>query len=199
MTPVPYTPPASPIDLEAIFGAILDFFTGRSGAHFPSLLISLYRFLWVLFFFFSMILLTLIGYVFFRAYQARRAIYLKEKAEEEAALAGGVAKKQPKNRKWDLILEHSSSNNPSDWRLAILEADIVLDELLEHLGYHGQTIGDKLKAVVPGDFRTLNQAWEAHKIRNTIAHEGSDFLISHREARRVVSLYREVFEEFKFI
>jgi hypothetical protein len=47
--------------------------------------------------------------------------------------------------------------------------------------------------------KTLNQAWEAHKIRNAIAHQGADFLLSEREAKRVVSLYREVFQEFDYI
>jgi len=98
--------------------------------------------------------------------------------------------------RWQRIVLHLDSENPADWRLAILEADIVLGDMLDKMGYMGATIGEKLKTVEESDFGTINQAWEAHKVRNQIAHEGSDFLITQREARRIISLYRQVFEEF---
>jgi hypothetical protein len=71
--------------------------------------------------------------------------------------------------------------------------------MLEEKGVPGMTIGERLKVLKTGDMKTLNQAWEAHKIRNAIAHQGADFLLSEREAKRVVSLYREVFQEFDYI
>ena len=110
-----------------------------------------------------------------------------------------VADQKPKNTRWQRVVAHISSDNSSDWRLAILECDIILDELLDHLGYIGGTIGDKLKNANTAHFRTLNMAWEAHKIRNAIAHEGQDFTLTQREARRIVGLYETVFREFDFI
>lgn len=103
------------------------------------------------------------------------------------------------NKRWEKIIEHTSSQNPSDWRLAILECDIILDEMLTKMSYHGETLSDKLKAVEKSDFLTIDKAWEAHRVRNSIAHEGSNFQIDDREARRVVSLYEEVFKEFHYI
>jgi len=101
--------------------------------------------------------------------------------------------------KWQKIIKLSESENSSDWRLSIIEADIMLDELLEKLKLPGDTMGEKLKAVEPSDFLTLDQAWEAHKARNMIAHEGGDFLISQREIYRIISLYEAVFKEFHLI
>jgi hypothetical protein len=112
---------------------------------------------------------------------------------------GDAEKPAPKNEKWERVQEHLRSDNPSDWRLAILEADIVLDEMLDSLGYIGDTIGDKLKKAKKGDFQTIDQAWEAHKIRNAIAHQGQDFTLTQREAQRIVGLYKQVFEEFDYI
>ncbi len=105
----------------------------------------------------------------------------------------------PVNPKWERVLAHIESVNENDWRLAIIEADIVLSDLLDALSLQGDTMGDKLKAVEKSDFTTIDNAWEAHKIRNQIAHEGSDFQLSQREARRVVEMYRLVFEEFGVI
>lgn len=101
--------------------------------------------------------------------------------------------------RWKRVLEHVASENPSDWRIAIIEADIILDDLLNILKLPGSTMGDKLKAVEPSDFLTLDNAWEAHKARNMIAHQGSDFLLNQREVRRIISLYEAVFKEFKMI
>lgn len=104
-----------------------------------------------------------------------------------------------KNEKWRQIEALSSSENPSDWRLAILEADIILDEIVTRMGYKGDTFSEKLKQVEASDFQTLEQAWEAHKVRNRIAHTGSDFILTRRETLRVIDLFRQVFEEFHYI
>lgn len=101
--------------------------------------------------------------------------------------------------KWQMALKHASSPNPSDWKLAIIEADTILDALLENSGYPGATLGERLKNADRGVFKTLDYAWEAHAVRNKIAHEGSAYALSEREAKRVIQLYEEVFKEFKYI
>lgn len=105
----------------------------------------------------------------------------------------------PTKKKWEQILAHAGSESPSEWRMAIIEADIILDDLLEVLHLPGETMGDKLKAVEKSDFNTIDLAWEAHKARNMIAHEGSDFLLNQHETRRIISLYEAVFKEFYLI
>ncbi|KND48108.1 MAG: hypothetical protein AB201_00720 [Parcubacteria bacterium C7867-006] len=103
------------------------------------------------------------------------------------------------NPKWEKIISHLESLNENDWRIAIIEADIMLGELLEKLSLPGDTIGDKLKAVEKSDFTTLDDAWEAHKIRNRISHDGQTFMINQRDARVVIGLYEKVFREFEVI
>ncbi|HEY4516071.1 MAG TPA: hypothetical protein VJH67_02700 [Candidatus Paceibacterota bacterium] len=133
--------------------------------------------------------------------QMRGTIWIAQKnklfPEGDSVLAHGqVEEVNPMADKWKKVLEHIESEHPSDWRLAIIEADIMLAELLEKLNLPGETIGDKLKSVEKSDFNTLDFAWEAHKVRNKLAHEGSEFLLNQREARRVIDLYDQVFKEF---
>ncbi|MGB8815627.1 MAG: hypothetical protein WCC74_00070 [Minisyncoccia bacterium] len=101
--------------------------------------------------------------------------------------------------KWQQVLKYANSEAENDWVRAIISADVVLGDLLEGLSLPGDTIGEKLKAVEQGNFQTLDNAWEAHKIRNTIAHSGLDFQLNQREVRRVIGLYETVFQEFKII
>ncbi len=103
-----------------------------------------------------------------------------------------------RNERWERISGHIASDHPNDWRIAILEADVILDEILSKAGYTGDTVADKLKQVEKSDFLTIENAWEAHKVRNKIVHD-AEFVLSRREADRVLDLYRSVFEEFHFI
>ena len=101
--------------------------------------------------------------------------------------------------KWRMVLKHSSSKNPSDWKIAIIEADTILDALVERAGYPGDSLGERLKNADKGAFRTLDYAWEAHKVRNRIAHEGSNFSLTERDAKNTIKQYEEVFREFQYI
>ena len=103
------------------------------------------------------------------------------------------------NPKWITVQNHINSVNPNDWRLAIIEADIMLEEMLEKMGYKGEGVGEMLKTVEKSDFHTLDEAWEAHKVRNNIAHQGSDYVMSSAEAKRAVGKFQRVFEEFYYI
>ena len=92
-----------------------------------------------------------------------------------------------------------NSPNSSDWRLAIIEADSILEGLLEEKGFPGIGIGERLKNISPGNLASLQAAWEAHLVRNRIAHEGLEFELTERDARRTISLYEMVFRELGFL
>jgi hypothetical protein len=149
----------------------------------------------------------IIGLSVWWAVYSRVKLHNLAKAEQEiygsevpAALGAETAKPlAEKNDKWVRVIEHLNSTNPSDWRLAIIEADVMLDELLTANRYHGDSVGEKLKSVEPGDMKTLDAAWEAHKVRNRIAHSGSDFELTEREAKRVIALFESVFKEYQII
>ena len=101
--------------------------------------------------------------------------------------------------RWRKIVALSDSDNQNDWKQAIIDADSILDEMLTKMNYPGDDLGSKLRSATRADFKTLEQAGEAHGVRNRIAHDGSNFVMSKHEAKRVVNLYRQVFEEFFFI
>ncbi len=135
-------------------------------------------------------------------YSIVRILQIRKHEEDRyAAAAHPVASRDiPKAQlRWNRIREEISSDSEQSWRLAILEADIMLNELLDLLAYRGETMADKMKQVERADWKTIDLAWEAHKVRNAIAHQGSMQRLSDREARRVIGLYEQVFKEFKFV
>ena len=106
---------------------------------------------------------------------------------------------QKENRRWSEIQKHIESGNPNDWKLAIIEADIILGEVLHTAGYAGKTIGEQLKSASLANFTTLQDAWDAHLIRNRIAHEGADFILTQGVAKEAMIKFQRVFREFDLV
>ncbi len=123
----------------------------------------------------------------------------EEVLEKFGTIPEAVAHQQVEHSRWKRIRELIESGQESDWRAAIIEADIMLDEMLSRLGYLGNSVGDKLKTASPDHFHTLQDAWEAHKVRNDIAHQGTAFQLSPNIAYRTIGHYENVFREFKEI
>lgn len=151
----------------------------------------------------SLLLLTGIAYSFIRLYQIRRAEVLRLRGSGVFGGGSMVSSEKTKEKegtaKWAVVQRHAQSQSESDWRLAVLEADILLDELVRSRGWQGDNLGERLKGIDRADFQTLDKAWEAHKVRNTIAHEGTNYVLTEREAKRIISLFEEVFNEFNYI
>jgi hypothetical protein len=106
---------------------------------------------------------------------------------------------QEKNTRWDHVMSLFGSENPSDWRVAVIEADAMLEELVNQLGYEGESLGEKMKQINAANFPTIQQAWDAHNVRNRIAHEGMNFQLDSFEKNRVLKLYERVFSDAGFI
>lgn len=98
--------------------------------------------------------------------------------------------------KFAVIQGYMSSQSEALWRIGIMEADNVLLEVLREKGYQGDGVGEMLKGA---SFKTVDLAWDAHKIRNRIAHEGSDFELTEREAKRAFMLFESVLRDLKAI
>lgn len=158
-------------------------------------------------FFLAMFFLTIICYVIVRMLEIRAKEhkhlhheiheYALNKVEREKRLREEVG--GSKNEHWTMTLGYLFSQHASDWKLAIIEADSMLESLMEQLGFRGETLGDRLKIANQENFPNLTIAWEVHTIRNRIAHEGLTFEVSQHEAKRVISLYEQIFHEYGYI
>ena len=183
------------LDIEGIINWIYGYIQGNDWESLRAFLIQAWNVYSVLAILMS--LLFFIGFI----YAKIRAGQLSE-IEQEALLEaerkwaeryGGVT---TTNDRWSQIQGHLAEENPNSWRIAIIEADIFLEEVLNNAGYSGTTIGEKLKGANPTSFTTVQDAWEAHKIRNEIAHAGGDFILTKRIAQETIVRFERVFREF---
>jgi len=105
----------------------------------------------------------------------------------------------PGQSRLEQVFIHIDSDNPNDWKLAIIEADIILDEIVKERGYAGNSLGERLRSISPAQLNSLDDAWAAHKVRNQIAHGGADFVLTKRLAEETINRYRRVFSEFGIV
>lgn len=155
----------------------------------------------------ALFFVTIICYTVVRMFEIRKkehahlhheiAEYAHNKAEYEKHLHEQVG--GSKNEHWGNVLKYLFSQHSSDWKLSIIEADSMLEGLLDQMGFRGATLGDKLKSANQDNFPELTMAWEVHTIRNRIAHEGLAFELSQHEAKRVIAMYEEIFHGYGYI
>lgn len=101
---------------------------------------------------------------------------------------------------WQVILDHVDSENEAEWKLAILEADNILDEVLGEQGYFGETVADKLKEMSRTRIASYDDLWEAHKLRNQIAHGGAiDMDLSQKMAKDTITKFGNAFRELGYL
>src|ERR1035437_10353304 len=120
--------------------------------------------------FLSIFFLTIIFYSIIRLFEIRAkehkylhheiVEYAHNKAEYEKRLHEEVG--GSKNERWGKTLNYLFSQHSSDWKLAIIEADSMLEGLMDQLGFKGENLGDKLKMADQDSFPGLTTAWEVH-------------------------------------
>ncbi len=130
-------------------------------------------------------------------------IQIHEDHEIDHEIKEALHKKQERNRndnpRWKYILTLMQSPNESDWRVAIMESDAILEDALRERGLSGGTVADLLEGARESGYRYIQDVWDAHIIRNKIAHDGSEYPLSQIEARRVLKMFQNFFEEIKVI
>ena len=180
-------------NIEWLFLKIYDFFVGGFKISFDG------GFFKTIGFILSLVAIIFFGIIVYSVIRLKERDQLNQDNFHKKIIALKEVKKEKKNERWSTIVEHISSTKEGDWRIAIIEADSMLDKLTKDLGLIGNDLGDRLRNAPKGDFQTLDNAWEAHKIRNRIAHEGLNFQLQYRDAKKAIEMYESVFNEFGII
>lgn len=100
--------------------------------------------------------------------------------------------------RWEEILRHMDSAKEAEWKFAIIEADKLIDLVLKRVGFFGDTLGERLTNIQPGQLENLQNLWDAHKVRNRIAHE-VDYFLRYSEAKQAISYYEAALQELSAI
>ena len=95
--------------------------------------------------------------------------------------------------RWLEIENQLSRDNNDSHTLTILNADKLLDKALREKSVPGQTMGDRMKQLQK-TWSNANAVWNAHKLRNKIAHE-ADVRVGYDDARRALSAFKQALKD----
>jgi len=93
-------------------------------------------------------------------------------------------------KQWNKIKRRLETGSEPESKLVILEADSMLNDILEKMGFAGGTLGERLKHLTPASLPNIEEVLEAHKIRNNIVYD-PDYRLTIDEARRIVLIYEK--------
>lgn len=92
-------------------------------------------------------------------------------------------------KRWAEIERMIESPGEVSRKVAILEADKLLDHALKTLAMPGTTLGERLK-FAQYKYPELREVWWAHKVRNQLAHEAS-YHLDAGVAKSAVKTFRK--------
>ena len=99
---------------------------------------------------------------------------------------------------WQGVLAHMKTSSESDWKLAVIEADKIVDKILILKGYKGESMAERMISIDNQELKSLDLLWEAHKVRNRIAHKPG-FKLDFNQAKKIISYYEEVLKDLRAI
>ena len=101
----------------------------------------------IMFYSFLISVVLLIGILYVRYKMKPVAQKDSEIFDTVVSSAGDSEFVEIKNERWEKIVRYVNSDSQAEWRMAILDADVILDEMITKMGYVGEGIGEKLKQV----------------------------------------------------
>jgi len=91
---------------------------------------------------------------------------------------------------WAKITRRLDAGAESEYKLAIIEADSILDDILKKIGIVGETLGARLEKINASSLSNIEEIREAHKTRNNIVHD-PNYRLSLDETRKLISIYEK--------
>ncbi|MFA5358983.1 MAG: hypothetical protein WC310_04165 [Patescibacteria group bacterium] len=101
------------------------------------------------------------------------------------------------SEEWLQIEELIKQDSPNAWKLAVLEADKLVDYALKTLAVPGKDFGERIRAI-NYQLPSIRNVWPAHIVRNKLVHE-SDYQLDKKTAVRSVQQFKEALKTLKVL
>jgi hypothetical protein len=101
-------------------------------------------------------------------------------------------------QEWENIIKRLDSGDEANYKLAVIEADKLLDTVLKKLTIPGSTMGERLKAIPVSQLPSIDNVWQVHRLRNHLVHT-TEFGLTKNKAKQAMTIYKQAFTELKVL
>lgn len=101
-------------------------------------------------------------------------------------------------KKWKKIEARLGSGDPSQYKLAVLEADGIIEKIFKSMNLKGNNMTERLDSLAPGQMEEAEDIKNAHKTRNQIVNNPS-FQIGKERTKETLNIYAKFLAENEFM
>ncbi len=142
---------------------------------------------------FLVLALSAIVFIIFALFKTSwlRMLILYDAAEFLSYRPFGVKKME---KDWRKIIVRLDTGLESEYKLAVIEADNMMNDVLKKMGYAGASLGENLNKLTAATLPNIEEIREAHHVRNNIVH-GPDYKLSLDEVKKALGIYEKALRD----
>ena len=100
--------------------------------------------------------------------------------------------------RWQKTLARLETAQEAEYKLAVIEADSMLNETLKRMAFPGATIDERLQNLSAAIVANVGEVQEAHALRNNVVHD-PNFRLSLDDAKKTLSAFEKTFQSLDLI
>lgn len=97
---------------------------------------------------------------------------------------------------WEKIKGRLDTGLETEYKLAVIEADGLMDDVLRRMGFKGENLEERLKTLTSATLPNLEDLKSAHRSRTSILHN-PDQPLSLDEAKKLLAVYEEALDHIQ--
>lgn len=97
---------------------------------------------------------------------------------------------------WKKTIKRLDTGVESEYKLAIIEADAMLDFILKRMGYSGDSLGVRLKQLTKVQVSNIEAVKAAHEMRNNIVRD-PDFHLGLDQSKKAMAAYHKALDDLQ--
>lgn len=101
-------------------------------------------------------------------------------------------------RQWNKVLSRLETGAESEYKLAVIEADDLLDASLKKMGYTGNILEERLGKLTSATLPNIEQLYEVHRLRDNIVHD-PDYRFTLDEVKKAMDVYNKAFIDLQIL
>lgn len=100
------------------------------------------------------------------------------------------------SKKWQKIKKRLEKDNEAEYKLALIEADKMLDDILKKMGYGEESLNEKLKRLSLSDVSNLEELLKANDICQNIIRD-PDYRLDKEKAEEIIGIFEKSFKDLE--
>ncbi len=116
----------------------------------------------------------------------------------ERMYATQISYGKTEDKKWEQIKARLKKGDEANLKLAVIEADNILDDIFKRMGLPGSKMEERMDQIQPHEMKSIDGVRDAHRVRNLIIHQPS-YQLSQSAAEQAIEYFEAALKELEYL